>query len=129
MNQIVDTATIVSAVPIPMTRREKLMAWARLIRSAPGSLYLFHGLEHWRPYDLAVPFQYYFSRAGMPVPLSAFSIAAADATFREQGFKGESPAEVMQFFELTQAQLHEFSCDCGGHISNEEQARRIERLA
>jgi hypothetical protein len=37
--------------------------------------------------------------------------------------------QLMGFFQLTQAQLHEFSCDCGGIITREDIADRIERLA
>jgi hypothetical protein len=35
----------------------------------------------------------------------------------------------MHFFELSQHELHEFSCDCGGVITNDEMAKRINTLA
>lgn len=132
MNQIVDAATIASAVPIPvkMTRREKLLRWANLIReSRVGNLVIYHGLEYWDQARLDN------SRPGMESYPSAFTLAAADPQFREQGLigtpAGDPPSigDTMRFFELTQPQLHEFSCDCGGVITNEAMAQRIERLA
>jgi hypothetical protein len=36
---------------------------------------------------------------------------------------------VARFMELDRADLHEFSCDCGGRIRNADMARRIENIA
>jgi hypothetical protein len=59
---------------------------------------------------------------------TALGSAARDPEFQKQGI-GTSVYDVMKFFDLTQQQLHEFSCDCGGAISKEQQAHRIEGLA
>jgi hypothetical protein len=59
-----------------------------------------------------------------------FAIASTDPVFNQDGLPhGANLPTFMGYFEITQRQLHEFSCDCGGHISNEEMSRRIERLA
>jgi hypothetical protein len=128
---------LVSAVaivdkPMTMTRREKLLHWAALVRKAPGHLYMFSRLEYWSKIQLDEPS--YFAGAD-----TAFGLALADPTFSDMGLKGEryfnpdqeagSVRQVMNFFELSQAQLHEFSCDCGGHISRDQMADCIERLA
>jgi RimJ/RimL family protein N-acetyltransferase len=59
---------------------------------------------------------------------TALGAAVRDPEFQKQGI-GTTIHDVMKFFGLTQQQLHEFSCDCGGAISNDQQARRIEGLA
>ena len=111
------------AIPVAMTRREKLLHWARLIRATDRPLMLYHGLEYLHPEQLRA------ARVTATDP-TAFGVAAADRTFREQGLPAESSIrEVMGFFEVTQQQLHEFSCDCGGSISNGSMASRIERIA
>jgi hypothetical protein len=70
---------------------------------------------------------------------TAFGIAMMDPVFSDLGLKGAphilpgqetgTIRQAMDFFELTQAQLHEFSCDCGGRIDNEMMATRIEGIA
>jgi hypothetical protein len=57
-------------------------------------------------------------------------LAIKDPIFASQGLKYESSIyDVMSFFELTKAELHEFSCDCGGDIENIDMANRIDMLA
>ena len=127
MNQIVDAATIVSAVPLQMSRHDKLMHWAKLIRASGKNVYLLSNLEHLKPYHLREPIHAVYSWE--MAAHSAFGLAAARPGFKEQGYKGKSIQHAMDFFKLTQKQLHEFSCDCGGSISNETMARRIENIA
>lgn len=102
-----------------MTRQEKLLRWAELVRAVSHQLYIFSNLERWNPGDLAAATQ----------PESAFQIAADDPVFRAAGLNGNTPAAAMNFFELSLRDLHEFSCDCGGHISNEAMASRIASIA
>jgi hypothetical protein len=112
---------------VALNRREKLLRWAELVRKARAPyLYLYHNLE-------------YMTRAQLQNTIvdvrvySAFSVAIADPEFKAQGLGlGQVHVTVqnmLDFFELTVPQAHAFACDCGGDISNEEQARRIERLA
>lgn len=116
------------AAPAKMSRREKLMLLASVIRSAGHNLVIFHNLEHYNPSQLAC--------AGHTV--SAFHLAGVTPALQGEGIKQDltindikttSAAEAMRFFELKQSELHEFSCDCGGSISREDMARRIEGLA
>ncbi|WP_334358416.1 MULTISPECIES: hypothetical protein [unclassified Bradyrhizobium] len=105
-----------------MTRREKLLRLAELVRSHPGPLALYHGLEYIHIDDL-----YRFIICN---DISAFGLAARDEVFRQQGMQENATiGNVKQFLELNQNELHEFSCDCGGRISNETMAQRIEGLA
>jgi hypothetical protein len=120
----VDVEALVHSVPIQMTRKERLTRWAELVRKYQRELALYHGLEHMRPYDL---------RELRPIHIqatSAFTLAMADRSFNEQGLSPDGNiVDVMRFFELSQEELHEFACDCGGYIDNRRQAERIERLA
>lgn len=104
-----------------LTKKEKLMRWAAQVRSHPTDLIIFHDLEHWSKHDLAY-------QLGQHGP-SAFGIAANDPVFRAAGIKGSSAQDALDFFELSQGDLHEFSCDCGGAINNHQMADRINRLA
>jgi hypothetical protein len=120
----IDAEALVHSIPIQMTRWEKLRRWAELVRNHNSELALFHGLEYLRPYDLRTIIP------GAIRATSAFTVAVKDPTFNAQGLSVESTlADVMRFFELSQGELHEFSCDCGGYIDNHNQAARIERLA
>ncbi len=124
---IVSAEAFAVAIPIKMTRREKLLRWAKLVRENGdyfgGYLALYSGLEYWPRHLLD---DTHPSR-GEP---SAFAIAMADDILHEQGLsRNPSILGIMQFFELTQRQLHEFSCDCGGHLTKDEIADRIISLA
>lgn len=118
---------VTAAVPVPvvakMTRAEKLNRWADLVRNYQGGeLQIFHNLEYWPDYAMRE------TQFG-PMSLSAFGVAVADAAFREQGLPNPANlVDIMHFFDIDQAQLHEFSCDCGGYISNRQQADQIANL-
>lgn len=122
----VDVEALVSAIPMPprlMARKEKLTHWAELVRNYHGELALYHSVEYWQPHQLT---SFIPTQMG---PASAMTIAANDPTFQSQGLSVDSTmAEIMRFFELSQRELHEFSCDCGGYISNRQQADRIANL-
>ena len=115
------TVDINTETAVALTRKEKLLRLAELVRSAPDYLRIFHGMERWRPVSLVQ------SLAGYGP--SAFTIAAADPVFKAAGIGGANAADFMKFFEISQDELHEFSCDCGGQILNGDMANRITRLA
>jgi hypothetical protein len=102
-----------------MTRREKLLRFAEIVRSRSVNFSLFDGLERYSPEQLQLS-----GTAG-----TAFEAAAADPILRDAGLTGNTVADAMKFFELSQHELHEFSCYCGGAIANSDMANRIERIA
>lgn len=106
---------------VALTRKEKLLRWSDLVRQQPLPLLIFHHLEHWNREQLQRPLASYGN--------NAFTIAAEDPVFKAAGLKGDSAQDAMNFFEMKQAELHEFSCDCGGHISKTQMADRIAALA
>ena len=126
----------------PMTRREKLLRLAEIARGGRPSLltkvlvslrwqeyyekrwHIFDLLEHMNPAQLAEQ-----SNAA-----SIFDAAAKDPVLYDAGLRpdrGDSVSALcaMRFFELKQNELHEFSCNCGGAISNADMASRIEKMA
>jgi hypothetical protein len=117
--QKLDITTIAGTVTL--TRKEKLLRWARLIRESAMRLHIYNEMEYWPSQTLAGP---------LPNVDSAFTLAAKDPIFASMGF-GPNPSvnSTMKFFGLSLNELHVFSCDCGGHIDNKEMARRVEYLA
>ena len=130
IEQMLTTAKPMPVKPAPMTRQQKLTHWARLLRSLPPdeTLWIFHKLEYWSKPTLGVIVRDHTRWQSR----SAFCVAFAHPAFREQGLPNESAgrfADIMNFFQLSQEQLHEFSCDCGGQINTRDMADRIDRLA
>lgn len=116
MNKMLSTAELQI---VGMTKKEKLLRWARLIREASYQLYAWRGIEYCDMYQLN----------GLSNSNSAFSLAANDPIFQDAGIAGHTVGDSMRFFELSQTELHPFSCDCHGTIHNEDMASRIELLA
>jgi hypothetical protein len=99
-----------------MTKRSKLLRF----RSGPRvPLYLFNNIEYLDPGEWK-----YISHSG-----SAFALAAKDQILRDAGLESGSVDSAQRFFGFTRKELAEFSCICGGFISNNEMADRIERIA
>ena len=90
-----------------------------MIRSGTSAalLYLFINLEYrdageWK----------YLSHPGSP-----FALAAQDNVLYAAGLRSGSVGDAQRFFELSREELAEFSCVCGGRITNDEMADRVER--
>jgi hypothetical protein len=114
---------IISAVPVKMTRKEKLLRWAGLVRKSEIYLSLYSNLEFTSPHQRMM-------MTVDPDGSTAFAVAVKDPEFVAQGLSSPSSVSgVLSFFELTVHEAHVFSCNCGGSIGNAEQARRIEGLA
>jgi len=122
----VPSSEILSAIPVipVMTRKERLEHWADLI-SQHDRAGLVHNLEYWGHDRLNTPLSEIFSTYYADTP---FIIAARDPAFKAMGL-GDTVASVMKFFEISQAELHEFSCDCGGAISSKKMAARVRYFA
>ena len=105
-----------------LTRKERLSRWAELVWKCDHSVQLYHNLEH---YD-----RRYLEEIRVTGTNTAFAIATADPVLVNDGLPSNANVpDIMRYFGLTQSQLHEFSCDCGGFMSNEQQAQRIASLA
>lgn len=110
------------SVKPPMSRADKLNRLADLVEKCTHSLRLYHLLEHFTDAEKAK-----FTGEHL---FGAFRLAAKDPVFGEAGMP-ENPSilDVQRFLELSNQELHEFSCDCGGHITNTDMAARIRRIA
>lgn len=108
------------AVPlaITMTRREKLLRWAKLIKEVPLKLRLYTGLEYVTMEDLN-----HTADDG-----TAFALAAADPIFKDAGLGSNSVGDGIRFFELDRDEMHHLSCDCCGDITNAVMAKRVEEI-
>jgi hypothetical protein len=103
-----------------MSKRDKLLRFAQVIRSGSRvPLFVFSNLEYMDS------FRWEYCQH----PASAFSLAAKDPILKDAGLGSDTVGAAQRFFELSRDELHAFSCDCGGQISHEEMARRIDRLA
>jgi hypothetical protein len=105
------------AVPIPMTRADKLERWASLVERSNAGLALYDRIECRTQADL--------DAVEVAIHNTAFGIATRDPVLVEAGLTDHTIGGIQRFFELSAAELHEFSCNCGGEISNAEQARRL----
>ena len=119
MNKPLTSVELSVATP-PVTKRQRLQRFADVIRSGPPCpVYLFINLEYrdageWK----------YLSHPGSP-----FALAAQDNVLYAAGLRSGSVGDAQRFFELSREELAEFSCVCGGRITNDEMADRIERIA
>ena len=102
------------------SKRQRLQRFADVIRCGPPCpLHLFSNLEYrdageWK----------YLSHPGSP-----FALAAQDNVLYAAGLRSDSVGDAQRFFELSREELTEFSCVCGGSISSNEMAERIDRIA
>jgi hypothetical protein len=120
--------------PAGMTKRQKLLRFAAVVRAGPdrtildrllfkGSddvfFVLFDGLEFLTRFELD----------NLRHPRSPFAVAVADSVLHDAGLTDDSVGAAMRFFELSQDDVHAFSCGCGGKISSANMAARIEAIA
>lgn len=106
-------------LPTPMSRHDKLMRWAWLVERQDGAVSIFHNLEYRTQEFLDCLADYN----------SAMTLAASDQTLQAEGLKDATVGSAQRFFELSKEDLHSFSCDCGGAISNKTMAERIRKIA
>ena len=106
------------AQPIPMSRDDKLERWALINRTKLERIFIFHRLEYRSHEDLT----------RLANPGSAFASGAADPVLKVAGLNSECVGEGMRFFELSKDDVHAFSCDCSGSISNSSMAGRVRGL-
>lgn len=124
MTKHITETEILSAVPVPpiMTRKDKLERWADLISKYGDDIQLVHRLEYWDEWQLDASLNQLY------VLKTAFQIASDDPMFKTMGLI-DTASSAMNFFEIDQHEIHEFTCDCGGHLSNTAMARRIRNIA
>jgi hypothetical protein len=118
MQHLSQDQIVAMAMPIPMSRDDKLERWASLIENSREPVFSFHGLEYQSQYALDQ----------LAHPRSAFAIAAGDPLLKEAGLTTNKVGDGMRFFDLSMEDVHALTCDCLGPISNRRMANRIRRL-
>jgi hypothetical protein len=125
--KLVTEQDLVSAVPViepkvPMNRKQKLLRWAALVRASRESFFIYHNIEYLPQVQLAL--------IDINAQFTAFGMATRDPVFQAEGLgAGANIPEIMKFMEISKEELHEFSCDCGGRITNGMMAERITNIA
>jgi len=109
-----------------LDRRGKLLRWAELVKGTPRVLALFDMLENktqsWRKSTVA--------QTALGDFATAMTVATRDPVLNAAGLAPNASIQgLMDFFEILPADLHAFSCNCGGEIDNQSQAEGIARLA
>lgn len=121
MNKHLSTEELANlSVELPtMSRAEKLMRWADVLRERKGRVYMASNLEHMLP-DARNSLQHEFF---------PWTIASNDPILKDAGLAGPTYGDAKKFFELTDADIHAFTCNCGGEITRDSMANRIEVIA
>lgn len=104
---------------VTMTRVEKLERWATLLERYKFGIVMAHNLE----------FLSQNMRDAASWGASPMGVAAADSVFQDAGLKGETIKDVKDFFEISDEDVHAFSCNCGGVQTGAQMAGRIRAIA
>lgn len=121
LREIGDKAQVVPFTQVRMSRTEKLQRWADVLDRHPGRVTALERVEY-------IP---YPDRAKLRGDNSPLAIAYADPVLREEGLTGDTLGEAMNFFELSDREVHRMLCDCHYHggMSADVVARRLRTLS
>lgn len=105
----------------PMSRHDRLMAWATALDRHGGSLNALREIEYLSPEDRR---QYRDAN-------TALTVAFGDAGLREEGLASDRLGDAMDFFEMTDEDAHRLLCDCHymGSMTGSMLAHRIRNYA
>lgn len=104
--------------PTAMTKRDRLLRWAEALEARAGArLATLWGVEYAPRRD----------RLEMRQEQSPLTVAYADPVLREAGLKDDTYGAALQFFELSDAELHRLVCRChfGAYVASERVAARL----
>jgi len=107
--------------PAILSRKERLERWATVLEAHDKRVRPFYGLEH-------MPRRERREARADDTPLA---VAFADPVLRARGLSGDTVGEVMNFFELTDRQMHAMFCDCHfqGTMTTSGVAGRLRAIA
>ena len=108
--------------PQPLSRRERLERWAELLERQPEASLQTLGEIEWQA-EAARPL--------MRANNSPLTVAYNDAVLRGAGLTSDRLGDAMQFFELTNREVHEALCSCryGGTMRAGVAAQVIRAIA
>jgi hypothetical protein len=104
-----------------MSRREKLLRWAQVLRNTPELpvAVMYKGLERMDPKEWDA----------LSIRVGALTLALEDPILKAEGLGGETFADAMRFFELTQDDMWAFYEEHGFYLKHDQMAYRLERTA
>ena len=115
LDELAQVATVETAPRLNRTqlRRQRLYRFADLLDSHCGPIRLLSRIEYLSPADR-------HALRGDSTPLA---LAYADTDFRRAGLAGDTVKDAMDFFDLSERQIHTLFCDC--HLGPSTDARSI----
>jgi hypothetical protein len=123
LEELTQVATIEPAPTLDRTRlrRQRLHRFADLLEAYCGPIQLLTRIEHLPPAE----------RHALRGDLSPLAIAYADAEFRRAGLAGDTVKDAMDFFALSNREVHTLFCDChvGPFINGRSIAAGIHKVA
>jgi hypothetical protein len=121
---------------VAMTRKEKLLRWANLIREngkTCAQLFVLYDLEYRSPSELKRIKIHDCSMLDNDLSrgTNVFHIATEDPVFQSMGLAADATIpDIMKFLEIEKYDLHAVSCGCHGNMHRHGVvANRIEDLA
>lgn len=123
LDQLVQIA-LVTPVATPLRRRDKLRLWAAQIDEWQSPHYERVYLDGLRSVENSTLSELRCRR--LP---DALAIAAASPKLQAAGLTAATVGEFMDFFDLSQMQLHRIACYCQVDMSCRAVARRIRSVA
>lgn len=85
-----------------MPRRDRLARWADVLSAHGGSLEALQRIEYLRPAE----------RRAYRAENTPLTVAFRDPVLRDEGLKGDTLGDVMDFFQLSEGDAHTLFCDC-----------------
>ena len=120
--QLRGVADLHPAEPRPTTRRERLDRWAALLEAQAGTR--LNALPE-------IEFRSRAERVMLRSENSPLTVAFADPVLRLEGLSSDRLGDGMEFFSLTEREVHTLLCSCMGGASMDarEAGRRVRKLA
>ena len=104
-----------------MTREERLARWIKVLDTRPErQLRSLFEIEYRPPIE----------RRGCRADNSPLTVAFEDPVLREEGLKSDRLGDCLDFFEITEGQLHHAFCSChvGSSFNAKQAADRLRSL-
>lgn len=122
VNQIRTYADVRGEAVRPMSSRERLERWAKLLEAEPNRRLATLRETEFRGVEM---------RERMRGDNSPISLAFADPVLRDEGLRDDTYGEAKRFFGISDWRLHDILCNChfGESVSSLDAARGVRRAS
>ena len=121
LSELEAIADVERAETVFMTRQQRVQRWIEVLAAQPNRLLRpLYEIEYCAPGD----------RRGCRADNSPLSVAYDDRVLRAQGLQSDRVGDCMDFFAITEHQVHYAFCSChvGSSFKSKETANRLRRL-